>query len=198
MRPWIPLLLLTAACSGGSAPAALSASPEATGSVGRDAALDLLAACRPDACSIGGSAERAEGTRVVVIDGLPDLGPAQVLLVRGDELIDSYELDGEQTGGLRTDATGHLLVVVNGNTASKVVPLTVESGRLVDVAISGSDDSMYGDNNYSFDDNNGVLDIVVGRHRLIDKGVAIASVTWHWDGKAYVEGPCIGDRQACA
>ncbi len=192
---WTSLLLLTAACGTTSVSPIVSPSPTATASHGRDAALDLLAACRPDACSVSGSVDRADGTRVVVIEALPDLGDAQVLLVRGDRLVDSYVLRSQYSSGVRTDSTGHLLVIANGNTATDVVPLAVESDRLVPVPLRGSNQGMYGDNNYSFVDNGGVLDVVVGQHTMRDQGVATATVTWHWDGTAYVEGPCTGDRE---
>lgn len=193
---WWVSVMLTAAC-GGAAPTA-SPSPSVSASGGRDAALDLVAACGPDACSVSGSIERADGTRVVVIEALPDFGDAQVLLVRGDQLVDSYALPTPFSSGVRTDSTGHLLVIANGNTASDIVPLTVTSGRLVPVPLRGSDEGMYGDNNYSFVDHGGVLDVVVGRHAMLDQGQATATITWRWDGTAYVEGPCTGDRQACS
>lgn len=51
-------------------------------------------------------------------------------------------------------------------------------GKLVDVPTRSSPEGMYGDNNYDFVDHAGILDVVTGRHELLDSGVATASVTW--------------------
>ena len=200
MNPWpLPLLAVLTACSIAASVPVSSALPEpSVAAPVRDPALDLVPDCRPDACTLSGSVDRADGSRVVVIDGLPDLGLAQVLLVRGGALLDVRELDSEFTEGLRTDTTGNLLVIVNGNTATDIVPLKVAADRLAAVPLRGSPEGMYGDNNYDFVDHAGVLAVVTGRHQMLVTGVVTATVTWTWDGTAYVEGPCVGDRAACS
>lgn len=196
--PLVALLLMTTACAGPSITVSTtSPTPGASTSPGRDAALDLVPECRPDGCSVSGSTDRADGTRVVVVDELPDLGLARVLLIRQDKVLDTRALDSEFTDGVRTDTTGNLLVVLTGNTATSVVPLRVVGDRFKDVPVTGPDSGMYGDNNLQFVDQAGVLDIVTGQHAMLEGDVATATVTWRWNGTAYVAGPCVGHPAAC-